>query len=186
MASPYLHPTAVVEEGAAIGDDSRVWHHCHLRAGAIIGDHCTLGKNVFVDAGVRIGSFVKVQNNVSVYAGVTLSDEVFVGPSAVFTNDLLPRARSDSWEIVPTLIGVGASIGANATVICGCDVGAYAMVGAGSVVTHPVAAHALVIGNPARVAGWVCKCGALVARGVTAPQRNVACAKCGNPWWAGP
>ena len=106
-AGPIIHQTAIVEPGATIGAGTRIWHHAHIRSGASIGEHCVLGKNVFVDAGVAIGSYVKVQNNVSVYAGVTLSDDVFIGPSAVFTNDLLPRARNTEWAIVPTVVGHG-------------------------------------------------------------------------------
>jgi UDP-2-acetamido-3-amino-2,3-dideoxy-glucuronate N-acetyltransferase len=180
----FVHETAIVEEGVSLGDDTRVWHHCHLRHGAVIGPHCTLGKNVFIDVGVRVGSRVKVQNNVSLYAGVTLHDDVFVGPSAVFTNDLLPRAHSKNWSVVPTVVGRGASIGANATVVCGRDIGPYAMVGAGSVVTRAVGAHALVVGNPARQIGWVCHCGQIVARGSDAPAPTTMCAVCGEPWWA--
>ena len=185
LPAPFVHDSAIVEAGAHLGAGTKVWHHAHIRSGASIGPGCTLGKNVFVDAGVVIGSHVKVQNNVSVYAGVTLGDDVFVGPSAVFTNDLLPRAQSESWSIVPTAVGRGASIGANATVVCGRTIGAYAMVGAGSVVTRDVPPHVLVVGNPAHHVGWVCRCGAVVARGnLRAPERDVRCDKCNEPWWA--
>ena len=142
-----------------------------MRAGATLGADTQLGKNVYVDAGVSIGARCKVQNNVSVYAGVTLGDEVFVGPSAVFTNDLFPRAVGDDWEIVETDVRDGASIGANATIKCGITLGAHCMVGAGSVVTHDVEAHQLVLGNPARPKGWVCRCGSLISRDVSRPQR---------------
>ena len=185
MAKAFVHETAIVEDGVSLGDDTRVWHHCHLRHGAVIGARCNLGKNVFIDAGVRVGSRVKVQNNVSVYAGVTLLDDVFVGPSAVFTNDLFPRAYNQGWQVVATVVGRGASIGANATVVCGRDIGPFAMVGAGSVVTRAVAAHALVVGNPARQIGWVCKCGQIMARGSDAPSHALTCAACGDSWWAG-
>lgn len=182
-----MHPTAIVEDGVTLGPGTKVWHHCHLRAGASVGAGCVLGKNVFVDAGVAIGSGVKVQNNVSVYAGVTLADDVFVGPSAVFTNDMFPRARAADWKIVRTHVGRGASIGANATIVCGNDVGAYAMVGAGSVVTRAVEPHALVLGNPAQQKGWVCHCGEVVARGANnSPAPDARCAACGRPWWAAP
>lgn len=176
-ADPYVHPSAIVEEGASVGADTRVWHHGHVRSGAVIGAGCTLGKNVFVDAGAVVGDRVKIQNNVSIYAGVTLEDEVFVGPSAVFTNDLRPRAVGPSWELVPTLVRRGASIGANATIVCGTEIGAWAMVAAGSVVTRTVPDHALVRGNPARIAGWVCRCGDVVDRGEDRPS-DVGCERC--------
>ena len=184
MAEVFVHETAIVEDGVSIGSGTRVWHHCHVRGGAVIGQQCTLGKNVFIDAGVHLGSRVKVQNNVSVYAGVTLHDDVFVGPSVVFTNDLFPRAFSEHWSVVRTVVGKGASIGANATVVCGRDVGSYAMVGAGSVVTRAVGAHALVVGNPARHIGWVCRCGQIVVRGSDQPPQAANCAACGRHWWA--
>jgi len=155
-----VHPTAVVEPGAQLGPGTKVWHHAHVRSGAIVGSGCVLGKNVFVDAGVRIGNGVKVQNNVSVYAGVTLEDEVFVGPSAVFTNDRVPRATAQTWELLPTLVCRGASIGANATLVAGIVIGPWAMVAAGAVVTRSVDDHELMAGNPARRLAWVCRCGA--------------------------
>lgn len=171
-----VHETAVIEEGAVVGDGTAVWHHSHVRSGATVGRGCTLGKNVYVDAGVTIGDRSKVQNNVSVYAGVTLGDEVFVGPSAVFTNDRVPRAVG-AWEVVPTRVHDGASIGANATIVCGVDIGAAAMVGAGAVVTRSVEDHQLVLGNPARPAGWVCGCGVVVSRDVARPA-ELRCAEC--------
>lgn len=161
-----IHPTAVVEDGARIGAGASVWHHAHVREGASVGAGCVLGKNVFVDAGVVVGDGTKIQNNVSVYAGVELGDEVFVGPSAVFTNDRVPRAQPErGWEVVPTKVRRGASIGANSTIVCGVELGAWCMVAAGAVVTRDVAAHELVAGNPARRLGWVCRCGEVVARG---------------------
>jgi UDP-2-acetamido-3-amino-2,3-dideoxy-glucuronate N-acetyltransferase len=175
--SVFIHPTAEVEPGVEIGDGTSVWHQVHLRTKATIGARCILGKNVFVDEGVRIGDRVKIQNNVSVYRGVTLADDVFVGPSAVFTNDLRPRAFNAEWQVTPTEVGRGASIGANATIVCGRDVGAYAMVAAGAVVTRPVADHQLVAGNPARPKGWVCRCGALVSREPGPPDR-FSCGEC--------
>jgi acetyltransferase-like isoleucine patch superfamily enzyme len=174
---PYVHETAIVEPGASVGSGTRVWHHAHVRTGACVGSGCTLGKNVFVDSGASIGDRVKIQNNVSVFTGVTLDDEVFVGPSAVFTNDLRPRATSSSWQVVPTRVHRGASIGANATIICGIDVGSFAMVAAGSVVTRSVPDHALVRGNPARVSGWVCRCGELATSDTTRPS-DLACGGC--------
>jgi acetyltransferase-like isoleucine patch superfamily enzyme len=160
----FIDATAIVEAGAVVGDGTRIWHHSHIRAGAKIGGRCTLGKNVFVDAGVDIGTNVKIQNNVSVYRGVHLADEVFVGPSAVFTNDRFPRASAPGWEVVDTWVRRGASIGANATIVCGVEIGTWATVAAGSVVTRDVAPHELVAGNPARRLGWVCRCGRVLAR----------------------
>lgn len=179
MAEPehVIHPSAIVEPGAVIGNGSRIWHHSHLRSGAIVGENCTLGKNVFIDAGVQIGDDVKIQNNVSVYRGVELASGAFVGPSAVFTNDLRPRAASEDWEIRRTRVGPGASVGANATVVAGVDIGANAMVGAGSVVTRTVHPHQLVAGNPARHRAWICRCGDVVSRAADRPE-DLQCARC--------
>jgi UDP-2-acetamido-3-amino-2,3-dideoxy-glucuronate N-acetyltransferase len=149
----------------------------HVRATARIGAGCTLGKNVYVDAGAVLGDRVKVQNNVSIYQGVIVEDDVFLGPSCVFTNDRHPRATNENWEIVPTLVRTGASIGANATLVCGITVGTWAMVGAGSVVTRDVADHQLVIGNPARHAGWVCRCGRVASRSADQPD-SLECDGC--------
>jgi len=155
-----VHPTAEVSEKAKLGYGTRIWHHCQVREDAVIGENCILGKNVYVDFGVRIGSNVKLQNNVSVYHGVTIGDDVFIGPGVCFTNDLYPRARVWNPErVVETQVRKGASIGANSTIVCGVTIGEHAMVGAGSVVTRDVPAHALVYGNPARVRGYVCSCG---------------------------
>jgi UDP-2-acetamido-3-amino-2,3-dideoxy-glucuronate N-acetyltransferase len=156
----YAHPTAVIDEGCQIGSGTRVWHFCHLMSGAIIGQNCILGQNTFVAGGVILGNRVKVQNNVSLYTGVRCEDEVFVGPSAVFTNVINPRAgieRKDAYR--PTLVRQGASIGANATIVCGVTIGRYALIGAGAVVTHDVPDYALVVGNPARQKGWVSMAG---------------------------
>lgn len=169
----FTHPSAEVEPGAEIGPGTKVWHVAHVRSTARIGAGCTIGRNVFVDAGVAIGDRVKVQNNVSVYAGVTLEDEVFVGPSAVFTNDLLPRAVNPDWKITPTVVRHGASIGANATIVCGTEIGSYALVAAGAVVTRDVPAHQVVAGNPARPLGWVNRRGEIVARGPERPAPEV-------------
>jgi acetyltransferase-like isoleucine patch superfamily enzyme len=177
MNGVHVHDTAIVEDGAQVGAGTRVWHHSHLRSGAVVGRDCTIGKNVFVDSGAVLGDRVKVQNNVSVYSGVRLDDEVFVGPSAVFTNDLLPRAVSPDWMVAPTHVERGASIGANATIVCDRTIGCYAMVGAGAVVTHDVPAHALVFGNPARVAGWVCSCGKVISR-EPEPPASLRCPQC--------
>jgi acetyltransferase-like isoleucine patch superfamily enzyme len=164
-AAVFVHPTADVEEGAEVGPGTKIWHLVHVRSTARIGAECNLGRNVYVDAGVSIGDRVKIQNNVSVYVGVTIEDEVFVGPCAVFTNDLRPRAQNPNWVITPTVVRRGASIGANATLVCGIEVGEYAMVAAGSVVTRDVRPYQLVAGNPARPLGWVDEEGAVVSRG---------------------
>jgi len=151
----------VIDEGATIGEGTNIWHFSHVMSGAIIGKECNLGQNVFVDDDVQIGDNVKIQNNVSVYQGVTLEDGVFCGPSMVFTN--VDRPRSDypkeESEYQITHVGRGATIGANATIICGNNLGAWSMIGAGSVITDPVQKHALMYGNPGRQQGWVCKCG---------------------------
>jgi UDP-2-acetamido-3-amino-2,3-dideoxy-glucuronate N-acetyltransferase len=161
VAEPFVHPSAIVDAGASVGADTKIWHFCHVSAGASIGQGCTLGQNVFVASGVQIGDRVKIQNNVSIYAGVVLEDEVFCGPSMVFTNVRVPRAAHprEPADYAPTLVRRGASIGANATIICGVTVGRWALVGAGSVITHDVPDHALVRGVPGRPAGWVCECG---------------------------
>jgi len=155
----FVHPTAVIEEDVEVGEGTRIWHFAHVRRGARIGRNCNVGKGVFIDAGVKIGNNVKIQNFVSVYRGVTVEDDVFLGPHATLTNDLYPRSFNESWEVVPTIIKKGASVGANATIVAGVTIGEYAMVGAGAVVTKDVPPHALVYGNPARIRGFVCFCG---------------------------
>lgn len=155
----YAHPTAVVES-EDIGDGTKIWHFVHVRGGSRIGRNCNLGKSVYIDTRAEIGDNVKVQNFVSVYKGVKIDDDVFVGPSVTFTNDLYPRAFSwDEEHVISTRICKGASLGANSTIVCGVTVGAYAMIGAGSVVTRDVPPYALVLGNPGEIKGWVCQCG---------------------------
>lgn len=171
------HETAIVEEGSRIGDGTRVWHHTHIRSGAVVGSNCVLGKNVYVDAGAVVGNRVKVQNNVSVYVGVTIEDDVFVGPSVVFTNDRVPRAFNEHWTISETHVACGASIGANATIICGNTIGEYAMVAAGSTVVRSVEPHQLVAGSPARSIGWVCRCGTVISREAS-PPASFRCESC--------
>lgn len=162
MSGSFVHESSYVDEGASVGDGTRIWHFCHVQAGSVIGKDCILGQNVNVGPNVRIGDGVKVQNNVSIYEGVEIEDHVFCGPSCVFTNDLTPRARfpKGSAGYKKTVVREGASIGANATVVCGHEVGAWAMVGAGAVVACDVPPHALMLGVPARMKGWVCTCGA--------------------------
>lgn len=162
MDGYFAHPSSCIDAGASIGSGTKIWHYSHVSVGAQIGEGCTLGQNVYVAPNVRIGNGVKIQNNVSIYEGVTLEDYVFLGPSMVFTNVRTPRAafpceRPQGFEL--THVGCGASIGANATVVCGVRIGSWALIGAGSVVTRDVAAHALLLGVPARAAGWVCCCG---------------------------
>jgi UDP-2-acetamido-3-amino-2,3-dideoxy-glucuronate N-acetyltransferase len=155
-----VHESSYVDEGATIGAGTRVWHFCHVLGGAVIGERCSLGQNVVVMNGTRIGNNVKVQNNVSIYEGVELEDDVFCGPSMVFTNVVNPRSHvSRRHEYQRTLVRRGATIGANATIVCGTTLGEYAFVGAGAVVTGDVADHALVVGVPARRVGWMCQCG---------------------------
>ncbi|MFY1669934.1 acyltransferase [Plantactinospora sp. WMMB334] len=169
----FVHHSAEVDEGARIGDGTKVWHLAHVRSTARIGAGCVIGRNVYVDANVVVGNLVKIQNNVSVYHGVTIEDEVFVGPCAVFTNDLRPRAQNPDWQVTPTMVRRGASIGANATLVCGIEIGEYAMVAAGSVVTKDVKPYQLVAGNPARPKGWVDARGEIVSRD---PERPPALA----------
>lgn len=157
--SIYIHPTAHVSDKASIGAGTRVWINVQIRENARIGEGCVLSKDVYVDHAVRIGDRSKIQNSVSVYHGVTIGDDVFVGPNVAFTNDRVPRAFNPDWRITPTQVGNGASLGANATIICGITIGEYAMVAAGSVVTRDVPPYTLVMGNPARVAGKIDKMG---------------------------
>nr|MBS0037126.1 N-acetyltransferase [Saprospiraceae bacterium] len=158
--SYFAHQTAVIDEGCQIGKDTKIWHFCHLMPEAVLGERCILGQNVFIGKGVQVGNGVKIQNNVSLYTGLSCEDDVFIGPSAVFTNVINPRSAVErKEEFKDTLIKKGATIGANATVICGLTIGKYAMVGAGSVVTKSVPDYGLAYGNPARLRGWVSRNG---------------------------
>lgn len=154
--SYFVHPTAVVDEGCQIGDNAKIWHFSHIMPGCTIGDQCNIGQNCVIFPEVVLGKNVKIQNNVSVYTGVTCDDDVFLGPSCVFTNVINPRsAVNRRGQYSRTHVGKGATIGANATIVCGHDIGAYAFIGAGAVVTKDVPDYALVIGNPSRQAGWM-------------------------------
>ena len=176
MGETFIHETAVVDDGAKIGQGSRIWHFSHVSTGAILGEGCVLGQNVFVGPGVSIGNGVKIQNNVSVYSGVSIADDVFLGPSCVFTNVRTPRAhveRKD--EFAPTRVGRGVTVGANATILCGHSLGEYALVGAGAVITQDVSPHAVVVGNPGRPVGWACRCGEVLTD-------SLVCARCGDEY----
>src|SRR5713101_6811028 len=160
MAEFFVHESSYVDDGAQIGKGTKIWHFCHIMPGAVIGERCNLGQNVVVMGGTRLGDNVKVQNNVSIYEGVELEDDVFCGPSCVFTNVMNPRSHvSRKHEYRKTLVRRGATIGANATILCGVTLGQYAFVGAGAVVTTDVGDYALMVGVPARQIGWMCDCG---------------------------
>ena len=168
MDGVFVHETSVVDEGVAIGEGTRIWHFCHIQTGAVIGKNCSLGQNVNVSNNVTVGDGCKLQNNVSLYEGVELEDYVFCGPSCVFTNDLTPRAKYPKGPAgyKKTIVEEGASIGANATVVCGHRIGRWAMIGAGAVVASDVPAYALMLGVPAKQAGWVCECGNVLRDGL--------------------
>jgi len=179
MPDYFVHESSYVDEGATIGEGTRIWHFCHVMPGAVIGERCSLGQNVVVMPGTRLGNNVKVQNNVSIYEGVVLEDDVFCGPSCVFTNVTNPRAHVPRrHEFRSTVVKRGASIGANATILCGVTVGEYAFIGAGAVVTSDVPAHALMVGVPARRVGWMCQCGERLHPG----DRPVRCEACGTTY----
>jgi UDP-2-acetamido-3-amino-2,3-dideoxy-glucuronate N-acetyltransferase len=178
MAEVFIHESAYVDDGARIGNGTKIWHFCHVMGGAVIGERCSLGQNVVVMNGVKIGNNVKIQNNVSVYEGVELEDDVFCGPSMVFTNVINPRSHvSRKNEYKRTLVKRGATIGANATIVCGSTLGEYAFIGAGSVVTRDVPAYGLMVGVPARRTGWMCQCGERLAD--DSPKK---CAICGTQY----
>lgn len=175
----FVHQSSYVDEGAHIGAGTKIWHFCHIMPGAVIGEKCSLGQNVSVGSKVTIGNNVKIQNNVSVYDNVTLEDDIFCGPSMVFTNVFNPRSHiSRKHEYRDTLVKRGATIGANATIVCGATIGRYAFVGSGAVVTKDVPDYALVFGSPARQHGWMCQCGERLAF----KDNRAACERCSDSY----
>ena len=180
MNDVFIHESAYVEEGAQLGDGTKVWHFAHVRKASKLGKNVIVGKSSYIDTQVEIGDNVKIQNLVSIYHGVTIGNNVFIGPHVAFTNDLYPRATGD-WEITYTHVEDGASIGANATIVCGNDIGSYSLIAAGSVITKPVASHALVAGNPGRLLGWVCECARKIAnKDLATGSHSITCNHCGQ------
>lgn len=177
MNDHFVHESSYIDDGAVIGEGTKIWHFCHIQSGAAIGKNCSLGQNVNIGNNVRVGNGCKIQNNVSLYEGVTLEDHVFCGPSCAFTNDLTPRAKYPKGRAayLPTLVKEGASIGANATIVCGHTIGQWAMIAAGAVVATDVPDHALMLGVPARQKGWVCECGAVLSS-------SFLCSACGRQY----
>lgn len=177
----FVHPSAIVDEQAQIGEGTKIWHFAHILSGAVIGRDCMIGQGCFV-GNVKIGNGVRIQNNVSVYDGVTLEDHVFAGPSCVFTNVMNPRSEVDrKSEYRPTTVKRGATIGANATILCGVSIGEYAFVGAGALVRTNVPAHAVVVGVPTRQVGWMCACGERIRESA---EVTLACSACGRRYHA--
>lgn len=177
MTDYFAHESSYIDEGAEIGPGTKIWHFCHVMPNASVGARCNIGQNVLVSSGVKIGENVKIQNNVSLYTGVIVEDDVFLGPSMVFTNVINPRShvnRKDEYKT--TLVRKGASIGANATIVCGVTLGRYCFVGAGAVVTRDVPDYALVVGSPARIRGWVCQCGGPISF----HEEQALCPACGD------
>ena len=163
MSEAYVHETAEVDPTAVLGAGTKIWNNVQIREKAVVGRDCIVGKSAYIDHTVTIGDRVKIQNGVSIFHGVTVEDDVFLGPHMTFTNDLYPRAFDPEWHVVPTVVRRGASVGANVTIVCGVELGSYCMVGAGAVVTKDVPAHALVLGNPARIVGFVTVMGKLAS-----------------------
>ncbi len=177
MSEYFVHESSYIDEDVEIGEGTKIWHFCHIQRGARIGERCSMGQNVNVSNNVKVGNGCKLQNNVSLYEGVELEDDVFCGPSCVFTNDLTPRAKypKGSAGYKKTIVHTGATIGANATVVCGHNLGKWSMIASGAVVTKNVPDHALMAGVPARRIGWVCECGEVLKEGLT-------CKKCGRKY----
>lgn len=177
MAEYFVHDSSYIDDDVIIGNGTKIWHFSHIQKGARIGENCSFGQNVNVSNNVIVGNGCKLQNNVSLYEGVILEDYVFCGPSCVFTNDLTPRARYPKGHAgyKPTIVKTGASIGANATIVCGHTIGKWALIGSGAVVTSDVPAHALMLGVPARRCGWACECGSLLKDGL-------GCKECGREY----
>lgn len=171
MPDYFVHESSYIDEGVTIGKNTKIWHFCHIQSGAVIGEGCSFGQNVNVSNHVKIGNGVKVQNNVSIYEGVELEDWVFCGPSMVFTNDLTPRAKypKGAAGYKRTLVKTGATIGANATIVCGHTIGKWALIGSGAVVTKDVPDHALMAGVPAKQIGWACECGSVLTEDLICP-----------------
>lgn len=183
MPDYFVHESSYVDEGAEIGAGTKIWHFCHVMPRSRIGERCNIGQNVLVSSDVRIGNNVKIQNNVSLYTGVIVEDDAFLGPSMVFTNVINPRSHvSRRDEYKRTLVRKGASIGANATIVCGVTLGCYCFVGAGSVVTHDVPDYALVYGAPARLHGWMCQCGEQLSFTEQAGAERAVCQSCGDAY----
>ena len=183
MSDYFVHESSYVDEGAEIGSGTKIWHFCHIMPRTKIGERCNIGQNVLVSSQVTLGRNVKIQNNVSLYTGVVIEDDVFLGPSMVFTNVMNPRShvnRKDEYQ--ETLVKQGASIGANATIVCGTTIGRYSFVGAGSVVTRDVPDYALVHGNPARVRGWMCQCGIKLKFSTVGGEERSKCESCGSSY----
>lgn len=183
MPTYFVHESSIVEPGAQIGAGTKIWHFCHVMGTARIGGDCVLGQNVFVGDRVVVGTNVKIQNNVSIYPGVTIEDDVFLGPSMVFTNVNNPRSEVNrKAEFQPTLVRRGASIGANATIVCGVTLGSYCFVGAGAVVTADIPDYALAFGNPARIRGWMCQCGSRLDFLPADDDQRALCGACGRTY----
>ena len=179
----FVHESSFIDSGAEIGAGTKIWHFCHVMSSARIGENCNIGQNVLVAGEVRIGNNVKIQNNVSLYTGVVIEDDVFLGPSMVFTNVINPRSHVNRKnEYKPTLVRRGSSVGANATIVCGATLGKYCFVGAGAVVTRDVPAYALIYGNPARIQGWMCQCGTRLEFLLQGKIEIAICKECGDQY----